>query len=270
VRIGNGAADQLRLDIYGEALDGIAKIDSCGLQLAYQGWKTIASVIDWLCDHWDQPDEGVWETRGGRQDFTYGRVQCWVALDRAIRLAEGRGRPGDFNRWRSARDTIYQQVMTRGWNTKRDAFTQHYAIDVLDSSLLVMPLVGFVSPLDPMWLWTLDAMDHELVSDSLVYRYNPGACPDGQQGKEGTFSRCTFWCVEALAISGRLEDAELVFEKMRHALAPIPATAWSSTCSPAPACGPANSPISRPTPSSSSERPTGCASRSAALSSGPG
>ncbi|HET7015892.1 MAG TPA: glycoside hydrolase family 15 protein [Streptosporangiaceae bacterium] len=214
VRIGNGAAGQLQLDIYGEALDAIAKIDSQGLQMAYRGWRAIAGIIDWLCDHWDQPEEGVWETRGGRKDFTYGRVQSWVALDRAIRLAEGRGRPADINRWRTQRDAVYEQVMTKGWNANRKAFTQHYDTDVLDSSLLMMPLMGFVSPFDPMWLQTLDAMKSELVSDSLVYRYNPSASPDGLAGSEGTFSLCTFWYVDALARSGRLADAQLVMEKM--------------------------------------------------------
>ena len=215
VRIGNGASDQLQLDIYGEALDAVAKIDARGLQPAYQGWTAVADMMDWLCDHWDQPDEGVWETRGGRKNFTYGRVQCWVALDRAIRIAEGRGRPADLIKWRAARDNIYAQVMTRGWNAKRHAFTQHYDTDVLDSSLLVMPLMGFVSPYDPRWLQTLQAMDNELVSDSLVYRYNPSASPDGLAGNEGTFSLCTFWYVDALARSGRLTDAELVFQKMQ-------------------------------------------------------
>ncbi|MHB1430833.1 MAG: glycoside hydrolase family 15 protein [Streptosporangiaceae bacterium] len=215
VRIGNGAADQLQLDIYGEALDAVAKIDARGLQPAYEGWTAVAGMMDWVCDHWDQPDEGVWETRGGRKDFTYGRVQCWVALDRAIRIAENRGRPADINRWRTERDKIYTQVMTRGWNPKRRAFTQHYQTDVLDSSLLAMPLMGFVSPLDPRWLDTLQAMDSELVSDSLVYRYNPSASPDGLRGHEGTFSLCTFWYVDALARSGRLADAELVFQKMQ-------------------------------------------------------
>jgi GH15 family glucan-1,4-alpha-glucosidase len=214
VRIGNGAADQLQLDVYGEALDAVSKIDSRGLQPAYQGWQALAKTIDWVCDHWDQPDEGIWETRGGRKDFTYGRVQCWVALDRAIRLAESRGRPADIIRWRTARDKIYEQVMTRGWNAKRQAFTQHYETDVLDSSLLMMSLMGFVSPYDPRWLTTLKAMDTELVSDSLVYRYNPAASPDGLRGHEGTFSLCTFWYVDALARSGRLSEAELVFEKM--------------------------------------------------------
>jgi GH15 family glucan-1,4-alpha-glucosidase len=214
VRIGNGAADQLQLDIYGEALDAVSHADSAGLQMAHQGWLAVTSMIDWVCEHWDQPDEGIWETRGGRQDFTYGRFQAWVALDRGIRLAERHGRPADINRWRTERDQIYEQVMARGFNPKVGAFTQHYGTEVLDSSLLLMPLMGFIAPQDPMWLSTLDAINRELVSDSLVYRYNPGASPDGLPGQEGTFSLCTFWYVDALARSGRLEEAQLTFEKM--------------------------------------------------------
>ena len=214
VRIGNGAADQLQLDIYGEALDAFNHADLQGMQAAHRGWTAIVKMVDWLCENWDQPEEGIWETRGGRKDFTYGRFQCWVALDRAVRLAERRGRPADVFRWRSERDRIYHQVMQRGWNDKERAFTQHYGTEVLDSSLLLMPLMGFVSPFDPMWIDTLEAMDKKLVSDSLVYRYDPGASPDGLRGSEGTFSLCTFWYVDALARSGRLEEASLVFQKM--------------------------------------------------------
>ncbi|HEY6480907.1 MAG TPA: glycoside hydrolase family 15 protein [Streptosporangiaceae bacterium] len=214
VRIGNGAADQLQLDIYGEALDALALADTTGLQMAHQGWLAVTRMIDWVCEHWDQPDEGIWETRGGRQDFTYGRFQAWVALDRGIRLAERHGRPADLNRWRTERDQVYQQVMARGFNPKVGAFTQHYKTEVLDASLLLMPLMDFVAPRDPMWLSTLDAINRELVSDSLVYRYNPSASPDGLRGQEGTFSLCTFWYVDALARSGRLEEAQLTFEKM--------------------------------------------------------
>jgi GH15 family glucan-1,4-alpha-glucosidase len=215
VRIGNGAAGQLQLDIYGEALDAMIYIDASGRHSTYESWRALRSMMDWLCGHWDQPDQGIWETRGGRKNFTYARIQCWVALDRAIRLAESRGRPADINRWRSERDAIYEQVMTRGWNEQRQAFVQHYGTDLLDSSLLMMPLTGFVSPFDPMWLQTLEAMDRELVSDSLVYRYNPSTSPDGLPGSEGTFSLCTFWYVDALAKSGRLGEAALVFEKMQ-------------------------------------------------------
>jgi GH15 family glucan-1,4-alpha-glucosidase len=214
VRIGNGAADQLQLDIYGEAMDAFYHADGQGLQAGHTGWDAITDIIEWVCEHWDQPDEGIWETRGGQQDFTYGRFQCWVALDRAIRLAQERGRPADIVRWRDERNRIYEQIYERGWNPKRKAFVQHYRTDVLDSSLLLMPLMGFVAPQDPQWLQTLDAMDSELVSDSLVYRYNPSASPDGLAGGEGTFSLCTFWYVDALARAGRLEEAQLVFEKM--------------------------------------------------------
>jgi len=214
VRIGNGAADQLQLDIYGELLDSAHLGDQHGITVFQQGWKKVANIVDWLCDNWDQPDEGVWETRGGRKDFTYGRFQSWVAFDRAIRLAQNRSRPADLIRRTTQRDAVYEQIMERGWNSKVGAFTQHYGTDVLDSALLKMPLQGYIAPDDPMWLSTLNAMDRELVSDSLVYRYNPSASPDGLAGDEGTFSLCTFWYVDALARAGRLDDARLTFEKM--------------------------------------------------------
>jgi GH15 family glucan-1,4-alpha-glucosidase len=214
VRIGNGAADQLQLDVYGEAMDAVFLADQHGSGIAHQGWTAVANIIDWVADNWDQPEEGIWETRGGRKDFTYGRFQCWIALDRAIRLAERHGRPGQVVKWAIERDRIYNQVMNRGWNPKVKAFTQHYDTDVLDSSLLLMPLQGFIAPRDPMWLSTLTAMDAALVSDSLVYRYNPSMTPDGLPGSEGTFSLCTFWYVDALARAGRLDDAALTFEKM--------------------------------------------------------
>ena len=214
VRIGNGAADQLQLDIYGEAMDALYLANTNGVQLTHQSWFEIANFIDWLCEHWDQPDEGIWETRGGRQDFLYGRIQTWVAFDRAIRMAATRGRPANVTRWTTERDAVYQEVFARGWNQKVSAFTQHYGSDVLDSAVLMMPLQGFIAPRDPMWLDTLRAIDSTLVSDSLVYRYDPAASPDGLAGNEGTFSLCTFWYAEALARAGRLEEAQLVFEKM--------------------------------------------------------
>jgi GH15 family glucan-1,4-alpha-glucosidase len=214
VRIGNGAADQLQLDIYGEALDSIWLADRHGIQVGHPGWVKLAQLADWLCGNWDQPDEGIWETRGGRQNFTYGRLMCWVALDRMVRLAAEHGRPADLPRWTDQRDRIYAQIMDRGWNPDRRAFTQHDKTQVLDASLLMLPLVGFVAPTDPLWLSTLDAMEGELVSDSLVYRYDPSASPDGLRGHEGTFSICTFWYVDALARSGRLELARLTLEKM--------------------------------------------------------
>ncbi|NMO51947.1 glycoside hydrolase family 15 protein [Actinoplanes sp. TBRC 11911] len=214
VRIGNGAADQLQLDIYGEALDSGYVASRHGLKAGHRGWLGVVELLDWVADHWDQPEEGIWETRGGRQDFTYGRVMCWVALDRGVRLATENGRPGNVERWRRERDAIYQQVMERGWSPTRQAFRQHYRTDVLDAALLRMPVVGFITPNDPMWLSTLRAMDTELVTDSLVYRYDPAASPDGLRGSEGTFSLCTFSYITALSQVGELDRARLTFDKM--------------------------------------------------------
>ena len=214
VRVGNGAADQLQLDIYGELMDSVYLFNKYGRPIAHDGWVELSAVTDWLCQNWDQPDEGIWEVRGGRQNFTYSRLMCWVAIERAIRIAHHRGLPGDLDAWRAARDAIYHQIMSRGWTEKRQAFVQHFDTDVLDASILLMPLVKFIAPTDPRWLSTLDAITKELVSDSLVYRYNARASPDGVGGEEGTFSICSFWYVEALARAGRLEEARLAFEKM--------------------------------------------------------
>ena len=214
VRVGNGAAEQLQLDIYGEALDSLYAAERAGLPVSYQGWSALTGVLNWLADNWDQPEEGIWETRGGRQPFTYGRVMCWVAFDRGVRLALKHGRPAPVERWTTERDRIYQQVMEQGFHPTRQAFVQHYDTEVLDAALLRMPTVGFIDGRDPRWQSTLKAMDEELVTDSLVYRYNPEASPDGLRGSEGTFSLCTFAYVEALTRAGRLDDARTAFEKM--------------------------------------------------------
>ena len=214
VRIGNNAATQLQLDIYGELVDSIYLYDKYGTPVSHRSWNDLAHMVDWICENWDQADEGIWETRGGRQQFTYSRLQCWVAVERTLRMATARGLPADRPRLEAARDQIYCQVHERGWNQKREAFVQHYDTDVLDAAVLLMPLMKFIAPQDPRWLSTLDAIGSELVSDSLVYRYNAEASPDGLAGSEGTFSICTFWYVEALARAGRLDDARLIFEKM--------------------------------------------------------
>ena len=214
VRIGNGAADQLQLDIYGELIDALYHADRHQLQVGYQGWRSLERLFGWVASNWDQPEEGVWETRGGRRDFVFGRLMCWVAMDRAIRIATEHGKPANLERLRDARDRIYEQIMERGWNPRVRAFSQYYGSDVLDASVLLMPLVGFVVPTDVRWISTLEAMKRELVSDSLVYRYNPSASPDGLPGEEGTFSLCTFLYVDALARSGYVEEARWTFEKM--------------------------------------------------------
>ena len=214
VRIGNGAADQLQLDIYGELIDSVYLYNKHGTPISHAAWSDLARIVEWVCENWDQADEGIWETRGGRQHFTYSRLMSWVAVERAIRIARQRGLPADIVRWASTRDEIYHQVMAKGFHPKRGAFVQHYDTEVLDASILLMPLTKFVAPTDPLWLSTLDAITEELVSDSLVYRYNVEAAPDGLAGDEGTFSICSFWYVEALARAGHLDEARLAFEKM--------------------------------------------------------
>lgn len=214
VRVGNGAAGQRQLDIYGELIDSVYLYNKYGTPIYHEAWEDLTRIVEWVCENWDQADEGIWEVRGGRQHFTYSRLMSWVAVERAIRIARQRGLPGDLVKWLRARDEIYRQIMERGWNEERGAFVQYCGSDVLDASVLLMPLTKFVSPTDPRWLSTLHAIGDELVSDSLVYRYNVAASPDGVEGEEGTFSICTFWYVEALARAGRLGEARLAFEKM--------------------------------------------------------
>ena len=214
VRVGNGAADQLQLDIYGELIDSIYLYNKHGRPISHDAWMDLTHIVDWVSANWDQADEGIWEVRGGRQEFTYSRLMCWVAVERAIRVARQRGLPADLVSWTRTRDEIYRQIMSRGWNEERGAFVQHFDTDVLDASVLLMPLVKFISPTDPRWLSTLAAIEKELVSDTLVYRYNVAASPDGLVGEEGSFSICSFWYVEALARAGRVGYARLALEKM--------------------------------------------------------
>ena len=217
VRIGNDAAGQLQLDIYGEALNAMWALDRGEMGewgVGTDGWRSIAEVVDWLCDHWEDPEEGIWETRGGRRAFTYGQLMSWVAFDRAIRMASSRGRPAHGTRWTSERDRVHERILSKGWNEDLGAFVQYEGGDVLDASLVLMPLMGFLPPNDPRWQSTMRAMDATLVEDSLVFRYDPEASPDGLPGAEGTFSLCTFLYVDALARSGRVEDARLAFSKM--------------------------------------------------------
>ncbi|MFI6206207.1 glycoside hydrolase family 15 protein [Streptomyces sp. NPDC051041] len=214
VRVGNAAADQLQLDVYGALIDSIYLYDKWAEPISSGQWDDVCALVDWVCAHWDQPDEGIWETRGGRRDFLYSRLMCWVAVERAIRLANRRGLPADLPRWRECRDTVYRRIMRRGWSETRQAFVQYEGGDVLDAAVLMMPLAKFIAPTDPKWLSTLDALGQDLVSDSLVYRYDPRTSPDGVRGDEGTFSLCSFWYVEALTRAGRLDEARLAFEKM--------------------------------------------------------
>jgi GH15 family glucan-1,4-alpha-glucosidase len=214
VRVGNAAARQLQLDIYGELMDSVYLYDKWVQPLSSDEWEAVRARTNWVCDNWDQPDEGIWETRGGRQKFLYSRLMCWVAVERAIRMAVHRGLPADQVRWCRVRDEIYSAIMQSGWSTERQAFVQHEGSNVLDASVLMLPLAKFISPTDPKWLSTLDELNKTLVSDSLVYRYDPEASPDGLRGQEGTFTVCSFWYVEALIRAGRLDEARISFEKM--------------------------------------------------------
>ncbi len=215
VRIGNAAFANLQLDIYGELMDSVYLYDKYGSPIGYDAWTNIARLVEWVCANWQQPDEGIWEVRGGRQEFLYSRVMCWVAIDRAIRLASKRSFPAPLSRWYEVRDTIYQDVFRRFWDPGRRAFMQHLGATTVDAAALLMPLVRFVSPTDPRWMSTLRAIERDLVSDSLVYRYRlTDGFSDGLTGEEGTFSMCSFWYVECLSRMGDLQKARFFFEKM--------------------------------------------------------
>ncbi len=215
VRIGNAAHTHLQLDIYGELMDAIYLYDKYGEPISYDLWRNVVRFIEWVCSHWRERDESIWEVRGGRQEFLYSRVLCWAAIDRAVRLAQKRSFPAPVVRWHDVRDEIYHDIFTNFWDSKRQAFTQSKAGTALDASALLMPLIRFVSPTDPRWVSTLRAIETDLVSDSLVYRYRlDEGFSDGLLGDEGTFSMCSFWYVECLSRMGDLEQARLYFEKM--------------------------------------------------------
>ncbi len=205
-------------------MDSVYLYNKYGNPISSDLWSHLRRLVNWVCDNSHRTDEGVWEVRGGKQHFLYSKLMCWVAIDRGLRLAEKRSFPADRDRWIKARDSLYDEILERGWSEKRQAFVQHYGSDALDAANLIMPLVFFMSPTDPRMLKTLDAVNRSpaqggLVSNSLVYRYNTSETEDGLNGDEGTFNLCTFWLVEALTRAGRadptrLEEARLIFEKM--------------------------------------------------------
>ena len=203
VRIGNGAHGQFQLDIYGELIDAIYLYDKYGQPISYDFWIHIRGLVNWVCENWQRADLSIWEPRGGEKHYVYSKVMCWVAVDRALRIADKRSFPADRDRWQKTRDQIYEEIMERGWNPDLEAFVQAYGGDTLDASMLIMPLVFFVAPMDPRMIGTLNAINRSpaaggLVSDGLVYRYDVSKTSDGLAGKEGTFNICTFWLVEAL------------------------------------------------------------------------
>lgn len=212
VRIGNAAVEQLQLDIYGDIIDSVYLFNKYGAGISSAAWTDVVEVVDWVMQNWDRDDAGMWEVRGDLRAYTTSRLMCWVALERTIRVARQRGLPGDLASWSKVRDEIYERIMSRCWNEDLQAFTQTEGGSQLDAGLLLMPMVKFLSPADPKFLSTLKAIEDELVTDSLVFRYSPES--DGLDGEEGTFSLCSFWYVEALTRAGRHDDAQLALEKM--------------------------------------------------------
>ena len=224
VRIGNGAVNQLQLDIYGELMDSVYIYNKHGSPISYDTWLNLRELLHYVGENWKREDEGIWEVRGGRQHFVYSKLMCWVAMDRGYRLAEQRSFPVNRELLLATRDEIYEAVMTQGWNQERQTFVQTFGGEWLDASNLIMPLVFFLAPSDPRMLKTLDALRRPpeqggLVADGLVYRYNAARGVDGLPGDEGTFNMCTFWLVEALTRAGKvkpemLDEARLLFERM--------------------------------------------------------
>jgi GH15 family glucan-1,4-alpha-glucosidase len=224
VRVGNRAAAQLQLDIYGELLDSVYLYNKHGTPISFGLWNELRRLVNWVCDNWQQEDESIWEARSGRRQWVYSKLMCWVAVDRALRLSDKRSFPADRERWLRVRDQIYEEIMARGWSDRHQAFMQAYDSDTLDASVLMMPLVFFLAPSDPKILATIEAISRSpeeggLAANNLVYRYNALASPDGLPGDEGTFNICTFWLVEALTRAGRddpsrVEEARFMFEGM--------------------------------------------------------
>jgi GH15 family glucan-1,4-alpha-glucosidase len=215
VRIGNAAYKQLQLDIYGEMMDSVYLANKYGDPISYAGWQGVQRMLEWLGRNWQRPDEGIWEVRGGAREFLHSRLMCWVAFDRALRLAQKRSLSGPLEAWQHARDEIRNDIFTNFWNEELQAFVQAKGTKDLDASALLMPMMKFISPVDPMWLSTLKALEKTLIEDTLVRRYEVERTHvDGLPGGEGHFTACSFWYVECLARAGDLEKAQLLFEKL--------------------------------------------------------
>jgi GH15 family glucan-1,4-alpha-glucosidase len=212
VRIGNGAVGQRQLDVYGEIMDSVYLYNK-EVPISYDLWTGLSNRLDWLSKHWHEPDEGIWEIRGPRQRFTYSALMTWVAYERAGRLARDRGLPAPVERWRKLAAQAHRFVQEQCWDPDLKTYVMYPGSQLLDASVLVMPLVKFAGPTDPRFLATLDRISNELVSDSLVNRYALTGM-DGIADGEGTFSLCSFWYVEALTRAGRVREARMVFEKM--------------------------------------------------------
>lgn len=218
VRIGNEAHTQRQLDIFGELLDAVYLANKYGEAISHDGWRHVVHIVDQVCDSWRHKDVGIWEIRGEEQHFLHSRLMCWVALDRAIRLASKRSLPAPFARWNEQRQAIHDDIWNNFWDPECGHFIQRLGSQELDGSMLLMPLVRFVGASDPRWLATLDAIERHLVRDGMVYRYRSD---DGLKGEEGAFVACSFWYVECLARAGRVEQAHLEFEQLLRYANPL-------------------------------------------------
>jgi GH15 family glucan-1,4-alpha-glucosidase len=215
VRIGNAAYQQLQLDIYGEMMDSIYLANKYGDPISHAEWQDVQRILDWLGNNWQRPDHGIWEVRGEAREFLHSRVMCWVAFDRALRLAQKRSLSGPLDLWQRKRDEIRNDIFTNFWDRELQSFVQAKGTKDLDASILLMPMMRFISPVDPMWLSTLRAIERSLIEDTLVHRYEVERTHvDGLPGGEGSFTACSFWYVECLARAGDLEKAQLLFEKL--------------------------------------------------------
>ena len=214
VRIGNAATDQLQLDIYGELMDTIYLFDKYGEPIHYNFWVKVIKLISYVCENWNKEDHGIWEVREYKEHFLYSRIMCWVAVDRGIRLAEKRSFSYDFEKWREVRKAIHDDIYYQFWNEDMQSFVQYKGAKSLDSSVLIMPLVKFISPYDPRWKATLMAVEKHMMTDVLAYRNTKREPFDMQNPEEGTFLICAFWYVECLCRGGRQEEAAIHFEKL--------------------------------------------------------
>lgn len=217
VRTGNAAAQQFQLDVYGEVMDSMYYAHRAGIENEPAEWQLQIALMKALETKWRDPDEGIWEVRGGRQHFTHSKMMAWVAFDRAVKLVENCSCAAEehLERWRATRDEIHAQVCERGWNEKKGAFTQFYGSDHLDASLLMMPLVGFLSPNDSRVRSTIEAIERELTWDGFVLRYRPqDSGVDGLPGGEGVFLPCSFWLANCLHLTGRTDEARTLFERL--------------------------------------------------------
>ena len=214
VRIGNAAHDQVQLDVYGEMMDALHQARTGGLESTPDAWDMQQAIIAHLEQIWDQPDEGIWEVRGGRQPLTFSKVMAWVALDRSIRSAEMFGLKAPLERWRALRATMHELVCREGFSTSKASFTQSFGSEDLDASLLQVPLVGFLPPDDPRVIGTLAAIERELLVDGYVLRYQTATGTDGLPPGEGAFLACSFWLVDNYAQQGRRDEAHALFDRL--------------------------------------------------------